>query len=317
MATLRSRLLVVACWSLLSGLLHAQKLEALAEENSVKVELLEPGAAPRAAIRLQPTPGTTETVEMVMKLGQSMTMNGNKLPSVDAPGQKITIDITTGEIGSNGDIQFKFQYKNIELVEDPAKPSPLAPALKQMLAPLVGASGSAVITDRGLTKKVDFEIPPGVAPQLKTMMDGMKESMQRLSSPLPEEAIGIGGKWRVTQVMTVNGMRLTQVTVHELKQVDGQRYTVGISLTQSAEPQAISPPGLPPGTKIQLDALDSQGDGTMVIHSKSAIPSESQLRLTSNTKMNIDVGGQKQAMSMEMKMEMSVSPVAKSTGSGE
>ncbi|HUG69665.1 MAG TPA: hypothetical protein VMM76_18080 [Pirellulaceae bacterium] len=317
MATLRSSLLAAAGWCLVSGLLHAQNAEGPAEENSVKVELLEAGAAPRETIRLQPMKGTTETVEMTMKLDQSMTMNGNKLPRVDMPDQKWTIDFTIGEISPDGDIQFDFQYKSIDLVKDPANPSPLAPILEKMLAPLAGASGSGVVTDRGLTKKADFTIPPGVAPQLRTILDGMRDSMQRLSSPVPAEPIGIGGKWRVTQVIKSNGIRLTQVTVHELTQVDGPRYTVGIKLTQSAEPQTISPPGLPPGAKIQLDALDSKGEGTMVINSKSIVPAESKLQLTSNTKMDIDIGGQKQAMSTEMKLEMTFSPVANSDQDSE
>jgi hypothetical protein len=276
--------------------------------DAVVVELIEAGAAPRQEIRFRPKPGTKQTAVMTVKLDQSMIIDDAKRPSASIPPQKFTMEATVTDVSPEGDIQFKFEYIDIDLVDDPAAPSPIAATMRTLLKPLVGATGSAVVSNRGITRKGELNIPPDLSPRLKSLLDGMKDSMNRLSSPVPAEPIGLGGKWRVTQNVVANGLKLKQTSIHELTGVDENGFTIGITLTQQADPQRISSPSVPQAATVMLESLATEGSGSMSISPDSILPIRSQVNIVSNTKMNVTVADTSQAIATEMKMEMTFAP---------
>ena len=158
----------------------------------VVVELLSPGEMPREALRFRPKGGHTESIIMTMKMGQKISIDGNALPMPASPTQKFTLKSSIKEVASNGDVSFDYEFANIELVDDPKNPSPVTQSLMTILKPMIGSKGSAVVSDRGLTKKSEFKFNDGLAPQLKMMLDGMMDSVGKISSPVPEEPIGSG-----------------------------------------------------------------------------------------------------------------------------
>jgi hypothetical protein len=153
--------------------------------GGVKVELIEPGASPRREIRFKPAQGAKQTAVMTIRMNQAMTMNGNKLPSQNIPPQKITMEVSVNDVAANGDISFDFKYTDFEVVDDPAKPFPHAAALRTMLKPMIGTTGSGVVSDRGLTQKGELNIPKDLAPSLKQMLDSMKKNNDATQLPSP------------------------------------------------------------------------------------------------------------------------------------
>ncbi len=270
----------------------------------IKVELIEAGMAPLQTIRYSPRVGETQTAEMTISLDMSMSVAGNAMPVQVIPSQKVTFDSTVDDINANGDIKFSFIYTSAEVVDDPKEPSPLAPMLNDMIKSLVGATGSVVVTNRGITKSAEFNVPDGMAPQLKQLLDGMKESMNRISSPVPSEPIGMGAKWTVTQDLVANGMHLVQTSDHEIIKLEPGGFTMKVKVQQAAEPQEIKNPALPPGTTVALVSLDTEGKGTSQVETASLIPIQSSITISTKNTMDIDTAGQKQQMVTDMKMAM-------------
>lgn len=272
--------------------------------NPVQVELIEPGTPPLQDIRYKPRVGETQTAVMTISMDMTMSLAGNAMPTQAIPAQKVTFDTTVEEISGDGDIKFGFIYTSAEVVDDPKNPSAMAPMLKDMIMSLEGATGSATVTDRGMTKSAEFNIPEDMAPQMKQMLEGMKESMNRISSPVPSEPIGLGAKWKVTQDLVANGMQIMQTSTHEITKFDSGGFTMTVKVTQTADPQEIKNAALPAGTKLSLVSLDTDGEGTSQVETASIIPVQSSLSIKTQSTMDMEVAGQKQQMTTDLTMAM-------------
>jgi hypothetical protein len=296
----------------LSSCLLLAPIPALAEAPDtpagVTVELLDAGATPRSELRFAPKAGDKQIALMTMKMNQAMTISGNKLPSQAIPPQTVTMEIAVTEVTPEGDIHFAFKYVNIDVVDDPSNPSPLSATIRTTLKPLIGSTGSGIVTNRGITKKGEFNIPEDLAPQIKSMLTGMKDAMNQLSAPVPAEPVGIGATWRVVSDLNANGMRLKQTTVHKLTKLDADGFTTSVEVMQHADPQDIQNPALPPGTVVKLTSLESKGDGSSTILNGQVMPRQSTVKIGTKIGMDISAAGQNQSMTIDQTMEMELAP---------
>jgi hypothetical protein len=304
--SVRSACLLAITLLVLAAPAKAQDKDAAVADGPM-VKLLEQGTAPRQSLRLAPTKGMKQTALMMMKIDQTMVMRGQKLPATPTPAIQFTIDVEITDVESNGDISMAYNYPKVEIIDDSEQPSPVKAMMETMLKSLEGLSGTATVSNRGFTKKSEITLPDDAQPQIKAMMSSMQESMSRMSSPLPEEPIGIGGKWSVTQLIESNGMKMKQTSVHTLKAIKGKIFDVAIELTQAADEQEIQTPGVPPGTTTKLISLESTGEGSMQFESGVMFP-VSTVKSDSKMKMEIVTAGQTLPMQVEMTMEMSVKP---------
>ncbi|MDX1924903.1 MAG: DUF6263 family protein [Pirellulaceae bacterium] len=284
----------------------SQDKESAVDDGPI-VKLLEQGIAPRQTLRLAPTKGMQQTAIMTMKIDQTIVMRGQKLPATPTPAIQFTIDVKITDVASNGDVSLEYNYPKVEIIDDADQPSPVKAMMETMLKSMEGLAGTATISNRGFTKKSEITLPDDAQPQLKAMIGSMQESMSRLSSPLPEEPIGVGGKWSVTQLIESNGMKMKQTSVHTLKEIKGKTFDVAIELTQAADAQEIQTPGVPPGTSTKLISLESTGEGSMQFESGVMFPI-STVKSDSTMKMEMVTAGQTLPMQIEMTMEMSVKP---------
>ena len=228
---------------LLANPTTAQDKDAAALAEDPVVKLLEQGSAPRRALRITPTKGMKQSSLMTMKMDQTMVMRGQKLPPTPTPAIQFTIDVDVTDVAANGDVSMDYKYPKVEIIDESDEPSPVKAMMETMLKSIEGLTGSATVSSRGFTKKSEITLPPNAEPQIKAMMDSMKESMSRMSSPLPEEPVGVGAKWSVTQLIESNGMKMKQTSLHTLKEIKGKTFEIAIELTQSADAQEIKTPG--------------------------------------------------------------------------
>ena len=145
-----------------------------------------------------------------------------------------------------------------------------------------------------------------------------RETLKEITIPLPEAAVGVGGRWMVSRPLDRDGMNLVSTETYELtKLVDGVA-TVKITSTQSAKPQDLQNPNAPPGAKMKLQKMDAKGDGKSILSLSKLGPDSGTMTLKSKAEIDNEFGGQKQSMVLEVKTVESVvtAPAAKkATGS--
>lgn len=294
------------CAFLLMGSATVRSDEPSSDDSPLTVELISPGSMPRKELRFAPKAGDKETVVMTMKMSQAMSLDGNKMPAPALPGQKMTVEFAVKDVAANGDISVDYEFGKIEVMDDPQNPSPLAATLETMMKPMKGSKGTSVISNRGLTKKGEFTPNEGLAPQLKTMLDGMKDSIDKLSAPLPVEAVGVGGKWKVVQNLVLSGMKIKQTSTFELKSRTATGFETEVSLKQEADEQDVKSPLLPPGAKMSLESLTGKGNGTSTYKFTSIVPMRVKMQSSNTADMTVTVGDKKQKLNSDTQVEVSM-----------
>src|SRR5690606_18503892 len=160
-------------------------------------------------------------------------------------------------ITAAGHIHTEFSRQKTAVLDEPRAPADLVAKLKTMLGTVTNLSGASVVTPRGVVKSATFNMPPDMNPEIQQTMDSMRQQMNQLAVPFPEEAVGAGAKWTVTQQLEQQNMKLQQVATWELAARHGEVIELATTIVQTAPPQAIEAPGMPPGAKVRLERLDS------------------------------------------------------------
>jgi hypothetical protein len=131
----------------------------------------------------------------------------------------------------------------------------------------------------------------------------MKESIGSMSSPFPDEAIGVGAKWEVKRPLKTQGMTIDQVASYELKSIKEDHAEVASTVSQSAANQKISNPAAPQ-MKMDLVKMAGTATGNVTFDLAHFFPSSATIDSHSETSMKMAMGGKAQEMSMKMDMNM-------------
>lgn len=239
-----------------------------------------------------------------MKMSMEMSMGTSSMPAQKIPETRMTMNMKVTNVAPNGDIRYEFTMLKPEVVATPDTPAAVVQAMKDAFQGLESVKGHAVVTNRGFTVEADIKMPPGANPQIQQFVDNLKPSLRQIGSPLPEEPVGQGARWETAMRLEQGGMTLDQVATSHLVSLVGNRTKVAIGLTQTAKPQKMTPPGLPPGATVELQSHDAKGKGEMDLDLTQLIPTLATVDLTSNTRMKISAQGQIQEMGMKMDMSM-------------
>ena len=289
-------------------------LRALAEEPR-KVEpapppeitVLDAGAEPRATMRAKVKAGQEQPMNMTMTIGMAMSMAGSQVPYIKMPPTEMQMRTKVTSVSSSGDFRYEFDLHGIDVRPLADTPPDLVTGLKSAMSGLVGMRGHSVVSDRGEVREADFQLPAGAPPQVQQQMQGMRQSIQQIAVPFPEEAVGVGARWEVVaRIPELNGMSLSQTSTYEIVERAGDRLRLKTSILQRAEPQVMTPPGMPPGAIVRLESMSSSGTGEMTLDLQRLVPISAAMTLGSKIAMLIESGGQKQAMNMEMDMGMEI-----------
>ena len=252
-----------------------------------KFQLLNPGAEPRQELRFKPVAGSKQRSVMTMKTDMKMSVDGKPVPAFTIPATVATIDTVINKVEPNGDISYDFSYSDVDVVEDPKVDPKLIEAMRKQLPQLKGMKGSGVMDNRGNTKKVNLALGDIKDPFLKQMMQKFGDSLSRISSPVPEEAVGKGAQWAIANQINFNGINITQTQTYNLVDIKDDVATVLVNVQQQAQPmQKVSLPGLPPSAALTLQSYNGKGQGKSQIILDKLMPVNSNVSVSSNVNWN-------------------------------
>ncbi len=264
-----------------------------------KVELLNAGTEPRQELRFKPMVNAQQTATMTMNMDMSSSIAGQPLPSVKLPATAMTMKTVVTKVDNKGDIHYQFSYSNVDVMGNTTFPPQVLNAMRSQIKKMVGMSGSAIVDNLGQTKEASFVLPEGLDQNTKQMLEQTFNSLEQLYSPLPEQAVGIGAKWRVSSSPSTGGMKLTNVTTYELVSLKDNVATLNVSVEQHAAPQNLTQPGLPTKVTITLKSYDSQGQGQVMMPLDFVMPTRSTVSMRSNSEMNLREAGKVEETTMD------------------
>lgn len=248
-----------------------------------KIDLLSAGTGEKKQLRFTPVVNSRQTSTLTLKL------DDQGLPAV-IPATKLTMEIVVTQIAANGDISFDFTYKNVDIVPEPGVlPSVIEP-IRLSLASLVGLSGSVVVDSRGQTKSTNLRLPQELDSATQQIFEQLSSSLGQLYAPLPEEAVGLGARWRTSQELNINGIQLTQSAIYELVSNQNNVLQLKMLVEQEAQSQEVKlppSPDIPPGFRVQLRSFSNQGEGEMTLRLGQMLPQRSILSSRSSVVLNL------------------------------
>jgi hypothetical protein len=272
------------------------------------VTLLDPGAAPRRALRYRLSPGAEEAMIMRTDMTIETKTDGTPAPPVEYPTVAMTLRLRVVDAQSLDHARYEFALESAAVEDAPGLQPEVVATLRQHFQDVTGMTGSANIDARGFNWNARMEPPRGrdTTPAVRQMIDNAAQGMERMSAPLPEEPVGRGARWELRQTIEQNGVTLQQRTLFELLELDGQRGVLATQITQHADRQPMTITGMPAGT-AELLSLDSTGAGrlqfdldrlaprsTLTIHSDYAVRVTSEdapQTIDTRVEMHVEING--------------------------
>ncbi len=200
--------------------------------DAAVVTVLDQGDEPRVELRLQIQPGQAEVmvIDQVQEITQ--TIGGQTAPSVGPIGMVIEQQLTASPAGE-GLLTYTSLVTSATLSDDV---NPLiASELQAALDDMSGISTQSVVDDRGRVLSSEVDGLGGIDPVVANTMEQLSSNSQ-FAHPLPEEPVGVGAQWEVTQVLELNGLDVEQVTAYEVLSIDGTVVELALASEQIVQP---------------------------------------------------------------------------------
>lgn len=281
----RSLLLAAAASTLLFS------TEGLAQ---ARVTLIDAGAEPRQPLRYQLQAGRSERVQIDSQVQISLAMGGQSMPLTLAPPVRMTLDLASNEVAADGSARISYKLVSLEAVGEGQQVA----QMNQALAGFAGISGWYRIDPRGNVLEGQVDPLPADNPAAAGVVNEVEQAMQRMSAPLPEQAVGPGARWQVTQSIEDNAMKMTQTSEFTLRSRNGQTLELDMRFVEA---QMDSVAGLPPGAKLESVELKGGGSNTLPLDGLIATG-----KVDADIAMSIGVEGQGERLGMNINVSQTV-----------
>ena len=267
-----------------------------------KIDLLAAGTGEKKQLRFTPVVNSRQTSTLTLRLD-------DKGLAATIPATKLTMEIVVTQIAANGDISFDFTYKNVDIVAEPSIPPSVLEPIRRSLSSLVGLSGAVVVDSRGQTKSTSLRLPQELDSSTQQIFEQLSSSLGQLYAPLPEEAVGLGARWRTSQELNINGIQLTQSAIYELVSNQGNVLQLKMLVEQEAQSQEVklpTSPDIPAGFRVQLRSFSNQGEGEMTLQLGQMLPRRSILSSRSSVVLNLKPPQSEQSVPMNQELNVQI-----------
>jgi hypothetical protein len=281
------------------------ELVTIAPREPPRVEVQATGDEPRAVLRLQPSAGTRETLELSVGMRLAMRNGGQELPSVPVPLTKTRLHAVIEEVGADGIMKVRHAADAVEVIPEPGTPPAVVEQVRKNVEPLARYRATMRMDGRGAVLGGEVELPRDLPPLVRQTMQGMTENLGQLSAPLPLHAVGTGARWSSTHEVSQNGMKLRQVGSYTLVSLDGQHAVIEATIAQELLDPNVAAPGMM-GVTARVGEFTSSGKSTIEIDLDHLMPGRVSMVMDLHMTMDMTVLGQAQHVEMDMGMDMTM-----------
>jgi hypothetical protein len=269
--------------------------------DTPRVVVIEPGAAPLENLSYEFTPGAKETSVMRMDMAMKMDVGNGTMQSFPIPQIEMRFDLATAaKKEANGDIAVTGTVTEVKVNPGKDEKQQLAATeMKKALAGINGMTMSYVVSPKGRSRDAKVDVPAGAPAEAKKIVEQMKSSLESMAAPLPEEAVGIGGKW-VVVTRVAAGADILQWTTYTLKSKTGKKVELEALVKQLAATGEMAGGQMPPGTSAKITKFDSGGTGFTNMDLTRLAPENG----TGDVHSVMSFAAQNQSMTVDMAMKL-------------
>jgi hypothetical protein len=144
----------------------------------------------------------------------------------------------------------------LRFLSTPGVKPELQKRIEQQLAGFAGITMRELVSSRGESLERDMDLSSIKNPELKSTFEGMTDSIAQGGAPFPEEAVGLGARWRVQRVTKLRELAIAHDTTMRLTSLKGNRIEAELTSKSGA-----SPPPATTRTEPTVESLDTTTTG--------------------------------------------------------
>jgi hypothetical protein len=209
------------------------------------------------------------------------------------------VDVETTVLGpaADGATLMSQRFVDVRVIGNPA----MDEAVRQSAAGVVYES--AVTADGRTTEnRVDVS---DLEPTSRAVLDQLIPQLQAVT-PFPEQPVGAGAKWRVTEQLTLGGAALTKQTDMRLVRSESNEVELVMRVTQTGARGPIKLPGVPAGVDVTVRSWRGTGKGTQTLDLTAPLfPVTSELTQQSRQRLVARQGGESQTLTVDTDLSAS------------
>jgi hypothetical protein len=250
-----------------------------APRGSAELELIDAGRAPRRRLRYRLAAGTTH--RSTLRVGVRLTLHvaGGALPFDDLPQLELDRSITVDRVAPDGSADVTFAITGARFVAADGRPTPLTPALKEVLSIFNAVTGTATVTDRGIASDGRATSSEPDAETAGSTIEALTLMFSEVGA-LPAEPIGVGARWRVVSPDSAGALWAARGTsTVELESATDDRFVLRTVSDLTIDRQPFAFPGAQPGARLAGRATGTAG-GVVVLRPDRAGAESSRLELS-------------------------------------
>lgn len=274
---------------------------AVTEQDSVT--LIDPGEEPRAQLRYdfadgQAISGTVRQTETLNQIIDGQSKGESSVTSLFDFGGSVETD------GHTMTLHYTIENARIGDDTDPD----VAQAASQGISAINGAGIITTMDSRGQIIDNTFELSDRLQedPGAVSMFESLEQGA--LSTPLPEEPVGVGARWSSMQGGQDQGITIMQTTESELRSVTGSVLEIASTVTQHARSSpATLDTGQSESAAIEISVWNITAEGTSLLDLTNPVPT-AVVRTRGRQDMTFTVDGQSTRLEQAGSSELELTP---------
>ena len=277
------------------------------------VALLDFGQPPYQELRYSPRAGDKQTLELTIKTNDKPQENSSQLPGQKYPDIKVTIDAQVQEVAANGDIRYSLAFTKGDVVSDPEVMPAVVERYRKSANALVGVTATTEVSDRGAIKKSKLDVPANADPAMVTVLRRVDIALEQLWTMLPDEPIGVGGKWRVDfqSDASSNNVHYKHSVVYQIAEAEGSQVRLAATVQDKGDRQPIPKQATAGAGNTTLSSLTGTGRGEMKLELTKIMPLLAEMFVQTQTNVDVDMGGSVQGVSGHFVIESRIETKSK------
>ncbi len=272
---------------------HMRVRQGAKPAAAAQVELLSPGAEPRAELRLSFTQSDERVVDMTMRIDMTAESGGKVVPMPQVPGMRLSMKTVVARVADDGAAHVEFSIPEAKALREAGAGRRAVQGVQQGLDTLKGSGGVMVVSPRGEVRSIE-------ARGAGELMETMTGSLSKMAIPLPAEPVGVGARWRVTATESAQGIGVRTVHDYEVLSIEGSLVRCKATYTQSADRAGAH--GARGGPTVT--ALTGSGDGEVVFDLTSVLPRSAEIR--GETDVSLRVADGKETIALDQHVSLNV-----------
>lgn len=256
------------------------------EPAGFTVTVEDPGAEPRRQLRLQADVGDVDLVTQRQEMAIEVRAGG-QVQSAPSSVTEMDIAYAIEEVAEER-ITALGTYEDVRVLDEPGTDPATNAQMRELLDGFRGATARTTYSTSGavLSAELDgLDVPGAAGPVMEQFAGSLIESLESLSMPFPDEAVGPGARWRIDTATEIAGLPVEITTVVALSELTDELASGAIDQTLRFVPGDVEVFG----TAATVVEGELRGEGSITWDLVSGVVPRSDLTMSGTSVL--EVGG--------------------------